>query len=417
MINKRKIAVIQFPGSNTELETIAAIKRGGMVPVSHLWNEPPSKLKACDGYIIVGGFSYEDRSRSGIIASLDPVMDTLKNEATQGKPILGICNGAQILVEAGMVPGNTGFNTLVGLSQNKRVKSGQVVGTGYYNIWCNIKSNAKNNSAFIDKDCGDFLSVPLAHAEGRFVMNDDLKELVEKENLAAYHYCNEGGEVINNFPINPNGSTNNIAALGNVAGNVLAMMPHPERTTKGDPIFKALNQFLNTEASFSYKSLKYTSQKITLSPFKKKKQATELLISMIIADNEAISVGQCIKKLGVKGVVIKKYLHLEIEHGGVLDIENICATDVLFNPSKEFVVGDIEKGVGSRFLVREKENIEGRKMKETLQKRFGFTNVTNVLKGVVWEIGSQKKQIKKDVDLILNSHILCNPISQECHEY
>ena len=411
------VAIIQFPGSNTERETFMACHRVGLTPVEFLWNEPIDKLSDFDGYIIVGGFSYEDRSRSGIIASLDPVMDTLKNEATEGKPILGICNGAQILVEAGMVPGNTGFNTLVGLSQNKRVKNGQVVGTGYYNIWCNIKSNAKNNSAFIDKDCGDFLSVPLAHAEGRFVMNDDLKELVEKENLAAYHYCNEGGEVINNFPINPNGSTNNIAALGNVAGNVLAMMPHPERTTKGDPIFKALNQFLNTEASFSYKSLKYTSQKITLSPFKKKKQATELLISMIIADNEAISVGQCIKKLGVKGVVIKKYLHLEIEHGGALDIENICATDVLFNPSKEFVVGDIEKGVGSRFLVREKENIEGRKMKETLQKRFGFTNVTNVLKGVVWEICSQKKQIKKDVDLILNSHILCNPISQECHEY
>jgi len=77
MINKRKIAVIQFPGSNTELETIAAIKRSGMVPVSHLWNEQSSKLKACDGYIIVGGFSYEDRSRSGIIASLDPIMDTL----------------------------------------------------------------------------------------------------------------------------------------------------------------------------------------------------------------------------------------------------------------------------------------------------------------------------------------------------
>ena len=417
MTNKRKIAVIQFPGSNTELETIAAIKRSGMVPVSHLWNEQSSKLKACDGYIIVGGFSYEDRSRSGIIASLDPIMDTLKNEAMQGKPVLGICNGAQILVEAGMVPGNTGFNTIVGLSQNKRVKNGQVVGTGYYNTWCNIKSNAQNNSAFIDKDCGGFLSVPLAHAEGRFVMNDDLKELVEKENLAAYHYCNEDGEVINNFPINPNGSTNNIAALGNVAGNVLAIMPHPERTTKGDPIFKALNQFLNTEASFSYRSLKYTSQKIALSPFKKKKHTTELLISMIIADNEAISVGQCIKKLGVEGVVIKKYLHLEIEHDGALDIENIYATDVLFNPSKEFVVGDIEKNSGSRFLVREKENIEGRKMKETLQKRFGFTNVTNVLKGTVWEIGSQKKQIKKDIDLTLNSHILCNPISQECHEY
>ena len=246
MTNKRKIAIIQFPGSNTELETIAAIKRSGMVPISHLWYEPSSQLKTCDGYVIVGGFSYEDRSRSGIIASLDPIMDTLKNEALQGKPVLGICNGAQILVEAGMVPGNTNFNTVVSLSQNKRVKNGRVIGTGYYNTWCNIKSNAQNNSAPIDKGCKGFLSVPLAHAEGRFVMNDDLKEIVEKENLAAYHYCNEDGDVVNNFPINPNGSTNNIAALGNVGGNVLAMMPHPERTTKGDPVFKALNQFLNT---------------------------------------------------------------------------------------------------------------------------------------------------------------------------
>ena len=248
-------------------------------------------------------------------------------------------------------------------------------------------------------------------------MNDDLKEIVEKENLAAYHYCNEAGDIVNNFPINPNGSTNNIAALGNVGGNVLAMMPHPERTTKGDPVFKALNQFLNTESSFSYKSLKYNSQKIALSPFKKKKNTTEILISMIIADNEAISVSQCIKKLGVQDLVIKKYLHLEIEHDGALDIENIYATDVLFNPSKEFVVGDIEKNAGSRFLVREKENISGRKMKETLQKRFGFLNIKNIIKGTVWEAVSQKKQAKKDIDLILNSHILCNPISQERHEY
>jgi len=417
MTNKHKIAVIQFPGSNTELETIAAIKRNGMIAVPHLWNEPSSSLRKYAGYIIVGGFSYEDRSRSGIIASLDPIMDTLKDEAIQGKPVLGICNGAQILVESGLVPGNTNLDTVVGLSQNKRVKNGQVVGTGYYNTWCYMKSNGHNNSAFIDKESEGFLNVPLAHAEGRFVMNDGLKRVVEKENLAAYHYCNEGGEVVNDFPINPNGSINNIAALGNMAGNVMAVMPHPERTTNGDPIFRGLNQFLSNEKSFSYRSLKYNSQKITLSPFKKEKHTTELLISMIIADNEAISVAQCINGLGVGGVVIKKYLHLEIEHDGALDMENIYATDVLFNPNKEFVVDGVEKNSGSRFLVREKENIEGRKMKETLQKRFGFLNIKNILKGTIWEVVSEKKQIKKDIDLILNSHILSNPISQERHEY
>ena len=418
MTSRAKIAVIQFPGSNTELETIAAIDRNGMTPISHLWNEPASNLELCDGYIIVGGFSYEDRSRSGIIASLDPVINTVKKQALVGKPVLGVCNGAQILVESGMVPGNKGFDTIVGLSENKRVRSGQVVGTGYYNTWCYLKSNKESVSAFIDKsDDGLLLQIPIAHAEGRFVMDKKLQEVVESTNLAVYHYCNQDGEIINDFPVNPNGSIDNIAALGNVAGNVMAIMPHPERTYKGDPVFKSLNNFLNSDDVFSYKALRYESKKITISPFKKPKKTTELLISMIIADNEAISVEKCIERLGQTNAGIKKYLHLEIEHDGVLDIENIYETDVLFNPSKEFITTNIDKGSGFRFLVREKENIGGRKMKETLHRRFGFNNITNILKGTVWEINSKEKQIKKDIDLILNSHILCNPISQECHEY
>jgi phosphoribosylformylglycinamidine synthase len=335
-----------------------------------------------------------------------------------GKPVLGVCNGAQILVESGMVPGNKGFDTIVGLSENKRVRSGQVVGTGYYNTWCYLKSNKESVSAFIDKsDDGLLLQIPIAHAEGRFVMDKKLQEVVESTNLAVYHYCNQDGEIINDFPVNPNGSIDNIAALGNVAGNVMAIMPHPERTYKGDPVFKSLNNFLNSDDVFSYKALRYESKKITISPFKKPKKTTELLISMIIADNEAISVEKCIERLGQTNAGIKKYLHLEIEHDGVLDIENIYETGVLFNPSKEFITTNIDKGSGFRFLVREKENIGGRKMKETLHRRFGFNNITNILKGTVWEINSKEKQIKKDIDLILNSHILCNPISQECHEY
>lgn len=417
MTSRSTIAVIQFPGSNTELETIAAIERNGMIPISHLWNEPSSNLELCDGYVIVGGFSYEDRSRSGIIASLDPVMNTLKKQALIGKPVLGVCNGAQILVESGMVPGNNGFDTVVSLAENKRVKSGRVVGTGYYNTWCYLKSNKASVSAFIDKSDNGLLQIPIAHAEGRFMMDKKLQTIAETSNLAVYKYCNEDGEIINDFPVNPNGSIDNIAALGNVAGNVMAIMPHPERTHKGDPIFRSLNSFLNSDDVFSYKALNYESKKINISPFKKSKNSTEILISMIIADNEAISVEKCIERLGKNSANIKKYLHLEIEHDGALDIENIYETDVLFNPSKEFIATTVDRGSGSRFLVREKENIGGRKMKETLQKRFGFNNITNILKGTVWEINSKEKQIKKDIDLILNSHILCNPISQECHEY
>ena len=417
MIDKPKIAIIQFPGSNTELETIAAIERNGMTPISHLWNEPSSNLEQYSGYILVGGFSYEDRSRSGIIASLDPIMNTLKKQALKGKPVLGICNGAQILVESGMVPGNGNFDTMVSLTENKRVKGGQVVGTGYYNTWCYLKSNEKSASAFIDGSDMGLLHIPIAHAEGRFMMDSKLHQAVEKSNLAVYRYCDKGGSIINDFPINPNGSIDNIAALGNVAGNVMAIMPHPERTHGGDSIFRALNSFLSTDEVFSYKALSYNCKKMKVAPFKKSKETTELLISMIIADNEAISVQKCIERLGKTSVPIKKYLHLEIEHEGPLNMDSVYETDVLFNPSKEFIVTDVKRNSGSRFLVREKENIGGRKMKETLQKRFGFSGITNILKGTVWEINSREKQIKKDIDLILNSHILCNPISQECHEY
>jgi phosphoribosylformylglycinamidine synthase len=96
MSSLSNIAVIQFPGSNTERETFMACHRAGLNPAEFLWNQPLSQLSEFNGYIIVGGFSYEDRSRAGVIAALDPIMQQIKVEAEAGKPVLGICNGAQV---------------------------------------------------------------------------------------------------------------------------------------------------------------------------------------------------------------------------------------------------------------------------------------------------------------------------------
>ena len=127
-----------------------------------------------------------------------------------------------------LVPGNEDFNTVLALTDNRRVVKEQIVGTGYYNTWCNIKPNTASNSAFIKKN-GGVLRVPIAHAEGRFVVDKNIEGLVNEKNLITYQYCNHDGEVLKDFPTNPNSSFKNAAAISNLSGNVMAMMPHPER--------------------------------------------------------------------------------------------------------------------------------------------------------------------------------------------
>ena len=111
-----------------------------------LYNKIGFDLVINDGDIIVGGFSYEDRSRAGVIAALDPILDQIKIESELGKPVLGICNGAQILVESGLVPGLNKYKIGLALTDNKRIREGQVIGVGYYNTWVNLQMTTEPNS-------------------------------------------------------------------------------------------------------------------------------------------------------------------------------------------------------------------------------------------------------------------------------
>jgi phosphoribosylformylglycinamidine synthase len=140
------------------------------------------------------------------------------------------------------------------------------------------------------------------------------------------------------------------------------------------------------------------------------------MVSTIIADNEAISVERCIKKLGFD-VKIKKYVHYEISAQKDFDLAAVLKTDVLFNPSKEYISTIKKNEEGFRFLVRNLDDIHGQSILQTLQQRFGLKNLQRISKGVVWEININSNSPKKDVDLILNSHIFSNPVSQVCHEY
>lgn len=222
---RRRIAVIRFPGMNCEEETRRAVCSSGLDCDVFMWNGPPSLLDAYDGYVLPGGFSYQDRVRAGAIAAKDHVVDCLFEAAANGKPIIGICNGAQILLEAGLVPGLQPGKVEMGLARNIMPDR-----DGYYTNWTHLRVLNDESAATRAVDRGTILAIPVAHAEGRFVSSEDglIDELFERDQVALV-YSRHDGSSEGGFPMNPNGSRRSIAGVTNPAGNVVAMMPHPER--------------------------------------------------------------------------------------------------------------------------------------------------------------------------------------------
>jgi len=222
MAKKPKIAVIYFPGLNCENETKLVCEKAGMDADIIRWNSDED-LDSYDGFIIPGGWSYEDRIRAGAVSAKDPLMLKIKEEAKKGKVVLGICNGCQVLIETGLVPGNGKVEFALAPNINPFV-------SGYYCTWVKVKNVGQENAFNKYFSKNEILDIPIAHAEGRFITNDDklVKEL-RLNGQIMFRYCDSEGECVEEFPINPNGSVYNIAGITNKEGNVLAMMPHPER--------------------------------------------------------------------------------------------------------------------------------------------------------------------------------------------
>ncbi|MDT2527011.1 phosphoribosylformylglycinamidine synthase subunit PurQ [Lactococcus petauri] len=199
-----KFAVIQFPGSNCDFDLLWAIRDVMQAEAEFVWHEEKS-LAGFDGVLIPGGFSYGDYLRCGAIASFSNVMPEIKRLAAEGKPVFGTCNGFQILIEAGLLPG--------ALIQNDSLK--------FISKWQNLKVN--NNSKFttvFSKD--EVISLPIAHGEGKYIADEQTLADLKNNGQIVFTYANG----------NPNGSALDIAGICNQEGNVLGMMPHPERAVE-----------------------------------------------------------------------------------------------------------------------------------------------------------------------------------------
>ncbi len=232
-MSNQRVALIQFPGSNCEWESKRSAEAVGLTCDVFRWNADPAALHDYDGYIIGGGFSYQDRVRSGVIATKEPVMRTVFREVTgEGKPCLGICNGAQVLIEAGLIPGLHPGNVEMGLAPNFHDPEHRIA--GFCCRWVYLKHACAPGRCALTTEIpeGEVFPIPIAHGEGRFTTRDPevLARLIENDQI-VFQYCDEEGNLSESRDVNPNGAEANIAGLCSPDGKVLGMMPHPERAS------------------------------------------------------------------------------------------------------------------------------------------------------------------------------------------
>ena len=224
--------VVVFPGSNCDHDCYHVLKHVLGQGCEFVWHESQD-VDRFDCIVLPGGFSYGDYLRTGSIASLSPITESVKDYASRGGPVIGICNGFQVLVEAGLLPG--------ALIRNSSLK--------FVCRWVNIR--VENNDTIFTNNLkiGDVLRIPVAHGDGNyFCTEDDLKSLTENKQI-VFKYCDAESRTTPDS--NPNGSLHNIAGICNKEGNVLGMMPHPERCaeellsgTDGRLIFESVISWL-----------------------------------------------------------------------------------------------------------------------------------------------------------------------------
>lgn len=225
-----RTGIVVFPGSNCDRDVHHVLNDVMGINAQYIWHTEES-IDQYDALILPGGFSYGDRLRAGVIAAQSPIVEAIKKKAQEGLPILGICNGFQILVEAGILPG--------ALVKNVKLK--------FSCKW--LKMEVLNvNTPFTNMfRLNDEITIPIAHGEGRFVISDDKIPQLKQNNQIVFKYKDQ----------NPNGSTELIAAICNKEGNVMGLMPHPERasepillpnqtTSNAGLIFLSLKNFLSS---------------------------------------------------------------------------------------------------------------------------------------------------------------------------
>jgi len=223
-----KASVIVFPGSNCDRDIAVSLEAATGKPTTMVWHGE-SEVPACDLIVVPGGFSYGDYLRSGAMAAHSPIMKDVVRKASGGTPVIGICNGFQVITEAGLLPGvlmrNAGLKYVCRDVLLRVERTDTMYASAYGN--------------------GGVIRIPVGHHDGNYFADEDTLDRLEGEGRVAFRYANENGEITDDA--NPNGSRRNIAGIYDGTGRILGMMPHPERLadpalggTDGQKMFESL---------------------------------------------------------------------------------------------------------------------------------------------------------------------------------
>ena len=207
-----KVAVVQFPGSNCDLDAVEVLQKIVKTRTDLVWHKNLTE-DSFDAYVLPGGFSYGDYLRAGAIAATSPSLKIIREASEKGKPVLGICNGFQILVEAGLLPGAILRNS----------------GLRFVCTWTRLQVETTRTPFTSLAKKGQILEIPIAHNEGRFYLDKNDLNGIEEKDQVVLRYVNDHNEPSEDS--NPNGSFDNIAGVSNEEGNVMGLMPHPERAS------------------------------------------------------------------------------------------------------------------------------------------------------------------------------------------
>lgn len=416
-----RFAILSFPGSTGERGAVSAFVRNGMEAEVVRWNEMDRlESEDFDGYFLSGGRSFGGAGRGGVVASREPIMEMVRREAEKGRVVLGVGDGAQILVESGLVPGCEGDALACGLAPN--APEGRFSGG-----WALVKdASPRGRSAF--GDSGGLLRLPMACSEGRFVFaSPETLKRIKKNGQVLYEYADVQGGVAKMFPENPTGSEGAVAALCNPSGNVMAMVPQPERDARGsgDHVFRSMRAWIERRGKAEYPPLGSCGLKEDIRPFSP--SGMEILISPGFQDEEEKIVMRLLARLGFK-VRLRRFRYLAIDRGPGLmrekAIEGLLEAGLLskmkgeramvriegetYEVKPEEGLRKIEAHAERWVVVMPKGDVGAGAEKEMVSHHLG-NGVRGLRRGVVWEIEGADEERRY---AIIRTKILYNPAFQ-----